>query len=225
MNEKIYKDKSYGMISVGRVTGGGKNGLFGSSINHTSTISMKIGHGSLTRDLNSDWFHMEDRLIEIEMSTLQFSELITSLNVGAGIPCTIKFTKEDGCINYKPLDDIVSTFKKEVNKKLSTVSRAMDGIDSKVAELLKKNTINKNERLELLDMLTTITGTLRGRNIGFTADMFDEQIVKTMSEAKCEFEGFVLHRLTELGLEHLKNEFVRTIELKEDKETIINIVD
>lgn len=221
--EKIYKDKSYGMISVGRVTGGGKEGLFGSSINHTNTISLKIGHGSLTRDLSSDWFHMEDRLIEVEMSTLQFSELITSLNVGAGIPCTIKFTKDDGHINFKPLDNIVSTFKKEVKNKLSNVSRAMDGIDYKVSELLKKSTINKAERLELLEMLTTITGTLRGSNIGFTADMFDEQIVRTMSEAKCEFEGFVLHRLTELGLAHLKGEFTQTIGTKEKKETMVEL--
>ena len=93
-----YKHPSFGMLSFNRTHGGHSN-LFGSSIQHNDTIHMVLREGVVTRGLNDDWYVGEDEILEVEMSQSQFAELITSMNVGTGTPCTIKYLRGKGRIN------------------------------------------------------------------------------------------------------------------------------
>ena len=87
-----YHHPSFGMLSFSRAHGGHSN-LFGSSIQHRDTIHMVLKEGTVSRDLNEDWYLGGPEIVEVEMSQSQFAELITSMNMGSGVPCTIKFIK------------------------------------------------------------------------------------------------------------------------------------
>ena len=67
------------MLAFSRRTGG-KNHLFGSSIEHNNVIAMTLRHGEVTRELNTDWYHGDKIIAEIEMSYSQFAEAISSMN-------------------------------------------------------------------------------------------------------------------------------------------------
>ena len=74
---------AYGMLSFSRRSGG-KQSLFGSSIEHKDVIAMTLRHGEVTRNLSSDWYHGTEVIAEVEMSYAQFAEAITSMNMGSG---------------------------------------------------------------------------------------------------------------------------------------------
>lgn len=84
---------AYGMLSFSRRTGG-KQSLFGSSIEHKDVIAMTLRHGEVDRQLNRDWYHGTEVIAEVEMSYAQFAEAITSMNIGTGVPVTIRFTEK-----------------------------------------------------------------------------------------------------------------------------------
>lgn len=86
---------SYGMIRFARSSiGGSGTALFGSSIMHNNVIRLSISKGMMEREGNEDWFlagtDINDMIVEVEMSYTQFAEAITSLNIGEGIPVTIR---------------------------------------------------------------------------------------------------------------------------------------
>lgn len=65
--------------------------LFGSSIKHHDIITLRISPAYMDRDLNYDRYYAENHpYIEINMSQSQFAQAITSLNMGAGVPVTLR---------------------------------------------------------------------------------------------------------------------------------------
>ena len=92
------KNPAYGMLAFHRVTGGDPN-LFGSSVSHNQKIMLTLKEGSISRELNTDWYSGGKTLFEVEMSYTQFAELISAMNVGDGIPVTIRYTNEKGRID------------------------------------------------------------------------------------------------------------------------------
>jgi len=88
------KHESYGLVGFSRTThGGGGDGanLFGCSIKHNHTIVLKIKRATKERSLHDDRYYGGETLIEVEMSPNQFAEAITSMNIGDGMPCTIRY--------------------------------------------------------------------------------------------------------------------------------------
>ena len=95
---------SYGTLAFSRRTGGATP-LFGSSIEHRDTIAMTLYHANVTRGLHEDHVYGNKAIAEVEMSYSQFAEAITSMNMGSGVPVTIRWTEKDGKI---PPCDFVS---------------------------------------------------------------------------------------------------------------------
>ena len=152
-----YKHPSFGMLSFNRTHGGHSN-LFGSSIQHNDTIHMVLREGVVTRGLNDDWYVGEDEILEVEMSQSQFAELITSMNVGTGTPCTIKYLRGKGRINEADFinkrQQITNEFKESMNERMSDAKEFYD----EVKELFTtKKSIGKGDREMLLRRLANVT--------------------------------------------------------------------
>src|SRR5208337_4240325 len=101
MKREDYHDPSYAMVSFSRISAGGEGlSLFGSSIKHHSAITLSIKQARLSRDtdLSHDWYFAENRfpLIEVTLSPNQFAELLTSMNVGDGVPATLTLYNGQG---------------------------------------------------------------------------------------------------------------------------------
>lgn len=189
---------AYGMLSFSRRTGS-KTPLFGSSIEHRDTIAMTLKHGDITRGLSTDWFYGDKIIAEVEMSYAQFAEAITSMNMGSGVPVTVRYTEKDGRI---PECDFVSKkeqFQDELKERLSNATEISRSLISEVQKLFdEKKTITKSDKAEIINKLTKVASEING-NVNFTYEMFNEQMDKTVVEAKGEIEAFYQNKVNSIA--------------------------
>lgn len=193
-NQTRIKHPSYGTLAFNRRTGGATS-LFGSSIEHRDTIAMTLYHADITRKLHNDSIYGYAKIAEVEMSYSQFAEAITSMGIGTGIPVTIRWTEKDGKI---PPCDFVSKrnqFANEFKEKRKKVMEESQQIINDVAELFEqKKNLTKADRIMVLDKLWELSQDI-GCNLDFIADQFDEQMDRTVMEAKGEVEAFCQNKI------------------------------
>lgn len=209
---ETYTHPAFGMLGFRRVSGGNKV-LFGSSINHNDRIMMTLKHAKENRSLSSDWYSAKGIVAEIEMSYSQFAECITAMNVGDGVPCTIRFTERDGNIpmiaeNNSKREQFVGEFSDTVKKAMSQVQKQIDSIQASIDG--KKN-LGIKDRQEIVKQLTYVKYNI-GCNLDFCAEQFNEQMDKTVCEAKGEIEAFCQNKINSIAqaalVEH-KEDFVK----------------
>jgi predicted transcriptional regulator len=205
MEDRKYEEhESYGMIQISRLSGGLSN-LFGSSIQHGHTIAIRINTAKLCRHLNTDWYHDQNEIVEIELSPTQFTEAITNMNTN-GVPCTIRRVQGKRMENppsknkKQEFEDEFSDRMKEVAKKLSKLTEQTEKI------LSSKKAPTKAEKETILHEISMLDQEVRS-NMPFAYRCFNEQMDKTVTEAKGEVEAFVTNKIANLGLKALKEEF------------------
>lgn len=201
---------SYGTLAFSRRSGGSMV-LFGTSIEHKDVIGMRLYHANITRGLHEDHIYGNKLIAEVEMSYSQFAEAITSLNMGSGVPVTIRWTEKDGeippCDFVSKRDQFVNEFK-EKRKKATDESQQLI---KDVAELFsQKKALTKADKDVILNKLHHLNMDI-GCNMDFIADQFNEQMDKTVNEAKGEIEAFMQNKINTIAtaalVEH-KDEFL-----------------
>ena len=208
-----YKHPSFGMLSFNRTHGGHSN-LFGSSIQHNDTIHMVLREGVVTRGLNDDWYVGEDEILEVEMSQSQFAELITSMNVGTGTPCTIKYLRGKGRINEA---DFINKRQQITNEFKECMNEPKEFYDEVKELFTTKKSIGKGDREMILRRLANVTQGMESSS-KFIFDQFQNQIDKTITEAKGEIEAFAQNKINAIAQQAL-------VEQKEDILKLENPVD
>lgn len=189
------KHPSYGMIAFDRITSNTPESLFGSSIKHTNPIRMTIRHAEVDRHINCDWYNGRGRIVEIEMSQSQFADAITSFNRGDGVPCTILFTERDGNIPACNFVNKVDQFSEEFSDQLNGVQQKLDECIQEVNEIFqKKKTLTKAEKEKIMDVLHSARNNV-GCNAKYAYHCFNEQMDKTVKEAKGEIESFMQNKI------------------------------
>ena len=200
MDREIKKHPSYAMIDIGRTTGRCDD-LFGTSIEHNSTIRLRIKRADHQRHLNHDWYHSYENLIEVEMSALQWAEAITNMN-GSGTPCTLRYYNKDVIVGEK-IDNKRVQIDKEFDDRVKSINKDVNKLINEATTILNSKTIKASDRNQLTNLLNRISQDLN-QNIPFIKEQFTEQMDKTVSEAKCEVESFVAQKIHSLGLESLE---------------------
>jgi len=207
-NEDTVRSKhpAFGQIIVSRISHDGSVRLYGTAlVTHPQTIQITIKRSERQHDLSRDWFFSGKELISIELSSAQFVDMITHMNIGTGVPCTLRHVncEEVPEINYDDeveSERIKSKFKAYVRDK----SKDLDELLHTAADILSKKTILKSDRENLLDMLHKFKLYYKS-NIPFVMDQFEEAATKIITEAKKEVESFI-HTVAETtGLQVLKN--------------------
>lgn len=195
---------SYGMLQINRISGNGNAVLFGSSITHNETIRLSIHPGTVTRTLNHDWYYAEGKaFIEVEMSQAQFAEAITSMNMGSGVPVTIrrlngKGVEHEGFVNKRV------QFEQEFRERMEKLEQSLRHLTEESEDLLRnKKSLNKGDRESILSELNRLKMEISS-NIPFMMSSYNEQLDKTSKEAKAEIEAFTINKINQLGLTKLQ---------------------
>ena len=199
MERETFKHPAFGMIGFSRVSGG-ENTLFGSSIKHNDRIILKIKHGEQNRHLHEDWYFGRGLITEVEMSYSQFAECITAMNVGDGVPCTIRYTEKDGNIPVIAENNSKrEQFRQEFSDK---ILKAMEKVQDQINEIQKslddKKNLGVKDRKEMISKLQQVKYNI-GRNLDFCVEQFDEQMEKTTMEAKGEIEAFCQNKINSIA--------------------------
>lgn len=190
---------TFGVIQFSRCQGG-DNVLFGSSIKHNDTIRLTVSHAELHHDLGRDWIHERNMIVEVQMSPTQFADAITSLNVGGGIPVTIRHIApskgEDFCRVNVPYQNKVDQFKTEFKGTADDLIKRIDDT-MKMAE-------DSHVPKKIIRELEILKSWFES-NLPFVSTQFTRQMEKTVNEAKGAVDAFVQHTIQKYGIEAIRN--------------------
>lgn len=201
---EMEKHASWGMIGFYR-TQGGERQLFGSDISNHNSIRLAIKHAKKHRELGRDWTMGDDMICEVELSALQFAELLTNMNVGDGVPCTIRYTNNDGYIKYQKEKSKIDVIYSERDDIVDKASSNLREVERELSELICNKKIAKTVGTELLQKLSSALSDLEGNNFEFYKKQATEEIDKMVVEAKSQISEYVSHKIYSIGLETLIN--------------------
>jgi hypothetical protein len=207
IDSTVRAEPSMGIVSFSRISAGGKGiGLFGSEIMHDTAICMRVYHGAEERRLNASNYTFDydsgiRPVIELLLSPLQFSELLTTMNVGSGVPCTIKYTELTGGVEHKPSETNART---QAQSELREKSRKIASSLNALLASLNDKTLSQSKRTAQYEQARMIKQEIES-NLPYLMEMYSEAMDKVAVDCKSEVEAFVLHRVIETGLTALKS--------------------
>lgn len=204
-NEKMKTHESYGMIGVHRQTG--RSRLFGSALEgHDTSISITIREAKVGHDLSQNWFYGDKIIAEVHMSQAQYAEMITTPNVGNGVPCTIRYRHTEGFKEMEALPDEPpehARVKAEFVAEMDALLMKLKPRKAKVEAILAKKNINKADREELRAHFSSLSRFLWD-HAPFVVDQFSRATERVVTTAKGEIDSFLTAVINRTGLEQLR---------------------
>lgn len=218
MTGKSESHKSWGMIGLARTFCSGPQQLFGSAVTNHTTVRLRIKHAHKKRDLGRDWTFGDDLICEVDMSPNQFADLICNMNVGDGVPCTIRYTQEDGNVEFKPETNKLETIytdRVETDEKM--IDRLYDTI-RRLNNLVSTHKMPKGIGEEISRDLAALHKYLSGSGSDFLRKRAREEIESMVVEAKTQVSEYVNNKIYSVGLEKLVSMSEITPQLLEKEE-------
>lgn len=190
---------SYGILHISRTMGGNTVRLFGSPLaTHYGTIRLTISNGKWSHGLHYDrYYGMNRNFIEIEMSAAQFADAITSLNIGSGTPCTIRYVGAERIAeppdHSTEAEHIRDNFENSIDKYAAKAHEYRKRIEELTGKLSQKARDEIRIALDVIEQQLT-------SNVPFVVQQFQEATSRVTTAAKAEVEAFVTHAVRAAGL-------------------------
>ncbi len=179
---------SYGMIGISHFSGGDGH-FFGSAVQQMGGIAITISEGHMRRSLSEESYFADKELIRVELTPAQFAEMITSPNVGDGVPCTL--TRVNGkSIDRCRLLDKRARFHKDFAKEMKRIGLALETLQKKAQEFETKPSITKADRKEFSQLVWEVRRTIDD-HLPFIQERFTETMENTIMDAKANLEAYV----------------------------------
>lgn len=204
METERHTHESFGQISFTRTVGGNTN-FYGSELPQDHYISLEVHHSEIERELTQDRYYNKGQILRLRMSSGQFSELITSMNSGTGIPCTIERLQGKKIESIPVLESRKDFVHRKFEDRMKEFAVKLKTKQDRVKELSSKKTLSKEDQKELNWTVEWITQEVTS-NIPFFAKCFQETIDDVVFEAKLEVENAIQHKISVLGLNALHEE-------------------
>lgn len=195
---------AFGMIGMSIVTGG-DGVLFGSDLNHSQQVRIRIARARLDRAHSSDHFHADSTMVEVTMSHTQFAEMITSPNRGDGVPCTINYAPErDASIKAMPgiikavtkAEILRGEIKSSAQVQLAKVNEQL----AKIEKMLADGNLNKKALKEaVFNMKCHVENT--PSNMEYILRQAEKTLEKAVSSAKIDVECYINSAINKLGID------------------------
>lgn len=211
-----YTDPAMVMVGFSRQTRGGDGAtLFGSSVKNSNIISLQIVPAEVDRHLSQDWFHGKNKpIIEVLLSPLQFAELLTTMNVGSGVPGTLAFYN-DQYYTMPKMPEKAEEFKDEIAADLQNIINKLNEAEEVIQKFIDDpKPIGKQARRQLKDLVSSFRNTIK-HHFPFIISQFSRQLARTVSEAKAEVDAFVEHTITQTGIEELRKKYPQIEDMSE----------
>lgn len=203
-DDKEEKHPSFAMLSFSRQQSNYGQVLHGSDLKHNTIIEMQLKRSTKKRGLNHDWHHAQERVATVKMSQNQFSELITSMNMGDGIPVTLTYTEKDGDIADPDFTSVTETHRAEFKQQTKEVVHDAEVLLASMKDLLSgSGTVKKADRETLMKQVEKVVREI-GANMPYMEDTFAKAMDNVVADAKGTIEAFYQHRVVEAGLNALE---------------------
>jgi hypothetical protein len=202
--EKI-RHESFGQIRFSR-NNSGPTRFYGSELDQDHYITMEVHNSEIERGLTQDRYYTRGAaLVKVRMSSGRFSELITSLNINSGVPCTIEILGVNKVADLPTQESRKDFVHRKFEDRMKEFADTIKERQERAKELVKKKTLSKDDIHSLTHHIEWLTGEVE-RNIPFFAKCFQENMDEVVYEAKLEAENAIQHKLTTLGLKAMNEE-------------------
>lgn len=197
-----FKHESFGQISFSRVQSRGTN-FYGSELPQDQYITMEVKRSEIIRELTQDrYYNFGIPLIKIRLTSGQFSEMITSMNQGSGVPCTIEYI-DNKKMQELPIQESRKEFvHRKFEDRMKEFANKIRENQKRAKDIVKKKTLSKQDVFDLNLQLEWLTSEVES-NIPFFAKCFQETMDEVVYEAKLEVENAIQHKISTLGLSAL----------------------
>ena len=197
------KHKSWGMIGAYRCQGDSKS-FFQSDVPCNNHICVRIKTAQLHRDLNRDWVMGDSLIVSVKLTPMQWAEMLTNMNCGDGVPCTLEFTEKDGLIDFEPEENRLDLLLKETDEKVDKGKEYIKAVQDKIINLANEKKISKKVAEELLFELKNANSCLGGNSIDFIKKQAKEHIENMTVQAKANIGAYIDHKIYSTGLQELE---------------------
>lgn len=181
----------FGLISVHRTSAQPGAVLFDSDLRHNSYITVAISTASRKRDLNHDWIHPQQEIVEVAMSEAQWASFVSAMNVGVGVPCTITRTPDEVFVPQVP-------YQPRLAESMAEVRGAADEAMAKVTEAFE--TYKEHKTVGNLRSLEHTIANIP-RNLEWTAETLTKHTENVVQRARADIEAMVVSKAHQLGIE------------------------
>ena len=195
-DDNVRRHPSYATVSVVRAPHGTSKALFQSDFEHHQTVYLEIHSAEVLRTNSEDHIISQDRLISIEMSPIQFADLLTGFGATGPVPATLRFLVGDQTYRPDPPNhNVQADFTNEHRQ-------AIDDIIASLDELLEQTNLPAAARRKAQGIRASIINRLP-----FIEDQFEKHLNHTVADAKASISAFAEHRERLAGRQALTDEY------------------
>jgi hypothetical protein len=203
MKDIVYTHPSNGLIQISRCNGIVRD-LFGSDLDkHENYIEIKIYEAEEYFHLNQKWFHQRKPITTIAMSEAQFATLITTLNNGGGVPCTLRYANGKIIESDKNRITESNLIQDILPEEFKLIKDSLEESKQTVKDILEKKTLTKEDKREILEQFSKISMNVLS-NLPFIMDQFSRSIEKIKATAKADIDAWITNTLNKMGLTKVK---------------------
>lgn len=208
--EVVESHPAFGMIGLSRVSSRSVV-LFGSAVKHDHFLELTIKGATRHTSIWKDWYFGREELIRVSISGTQLGELLSSMNVGDGVPCTITRFNGEGMPRIEEFSTVQEEAQAQMDEQLSSLLKASKELLERAQTIVKAGAPRKADKEELLSLLTQLSHGI-GENINYASKCFEEKMEKTIMQAKGEVETFINSKIQAAGLAALQGKPLVEIE-------------
>lgn len=192
----VHKHPAFAQIGASRVSGGAS--LYGSDFQHQNFVRIHISGSEMRRSLSNDWPFSRRTYIEVDLSEAQWASFVSSMNVGQGILCTLRYQGGEQIPELPPAASRRDQFKDEAK---ATCKEAMKRIDELCAEISELK-ISQKAKDELVKRARRVSSTMTS-SLPFVLDQFAEHMETTVEKAKIEINAYAVNTVMRAGIASL----------------------
>lgn len=203
-NAEYESHPSYGMVGFNRVQGN-PGRLYGDPLpGHATFVTLTVKRGSVRRDLGTDWHAGGEQILEINLSGEQFARLLTSMNVGDGVPCTIAWEAGKGRIERPPVQQSAPhRATDEAKEKIRGLLHKVKAKASEVEAALAEKKVPASTRKEVGEVFLYLIREL-GPNLQFAERVVEEQFQRAVTSSIAEINSAVTAVVEQTGIRELR---------------------
>lgn len=187
---------AFGVIGASRGSSQPGVALFDSDIKHTNTVRIRIGRAVRSRDLHHDWIGGREQLIELELSEAQWASFVSTMNVGDGVPCTVRRVGVDWMPDPPYDPRLAHSMAETHDAAIAAFSKIRDAMEAYEATL-KGPAKARNEALRTLR--STIQNAVP--NVDYAGKVLVEHAEDVVTKARADIEAFVVGKALQLGMD------------------------
>lgn len=196
---------SYAMVRVSRVNSGKQDYFFGSDVIPPAYIEFTVSPGEVEMDMGRNWYgrsHTKE-YIRFKMTPVQFSELITSMNHGDGIPCTLEYVNGAKVLQQDNKETKIQFNKRKIKEMFTNLYERVLRAKTKTDLLNSSKPLVKEDREAIMGAIYGIEQDLRS-NLNFYLEQFNIEMDNIALDVKSNLEASIMQKITQLGIQEFK---------------------